>query len=172
MLILFILSEVAELLQEWLHKGERDLDTARLTLDNRHEYTDIICYHCQQAVEKYLKAYLVYLDTPFEKKHDLGYRIDLIVENDKDIEQFYDFVETLSGYAVEIRYPDDWSEPNIEEAIPDNALIVLLPDYDSILAEKNRELAEANKEPGQTIVHVRIKKLKASRIEDLALQLA
>ena len=104
------------LIKEWLHKGERDLDTARLTLDNRPEYTDIICYHCQQAVEKYLKAYLVYLDTPFEKKHDLDYLIDLIVENDKDIEQFYDFVETLSGYAVEIRYPDDWSEPSIEEA--------------------------------------------------------
>ena len=62
--------------------------------------------------------------------------------------------------------------PEIEEAIPDNALIVLLPDYDSILAGKNRELAEANKEPGQTIVYVRIKKLRASRIEDLSLQLA
>ena len=62
--------------------------------------------------------------------------------------------------------------PEIEEAIPDNALIVLLPDYDSILAEKNRELAKANKEPGQTIVYVRIKKLRASRIEDLSLQLA
>ena len=62
--------------------------------------------------------------------------------------------------------------PEIEEAIPDNALIVLLPDYDSILAKKNRELAEANKEPGQTIVYVRIKKLRASRIEYLSLQLA
>lgn len=105
------------LVKEWMQKAERDLDTARLTLDNKPEYTDIICYHCQQAVEKYLKAYLVYLNTPFEKKHDLDYLIDLIVENDKDIEQFYDTVETLSGYAVEIRYPtDEQSEPSIEEA--------------------------------------------------------
>jgi HEPN domain-containing protein len=104
------------LVKEWIHKAERDLNTARLTLDHKPEYTDIICYHSQQAVEKYLKAYLVYLNTPFEKKHDLDYLIDLIVENDKDIEQFYDTVEILSGYAVEIRYPDDWSEPNAEEA--------------------------------------------------------
>jgi len=55
--------------------------------------------------------------------------------------------------------------PEIEEAIPDNALIVLLPDYDSILAEKNRELAEANKELGQTIVYVKVEKLRASRYD-------
>lgn len=105
------------LVREWIRKAERDLDTVRLTLENKPEYTDIICYHCQQAVEKYLKSYLVFLDTPFEKKHDLDYLIDLIVENDKEVEQFYDMVETLSGYAVEIRYPaDDQSEPSIEEA--------------------------------------------------------
>ena len=55
--------------------------------------------------------------------------------------------------------------PEIEEAIPDNALIVLLPDYDSILAEKNRELAEANIELGQTIVYVKVEKLRASRYD-------
>jgi hypothetical protein len=62
--------------------------------------------------------------------------------------------------------------PEIEESIPDNAMIVLLPDYDKELAEKNIELAEANKEPGQTIVHVRVEKLRASRIEGLTLQMA
>ena len=55
--------------------------------------------------------------------------------------------------------------PEIEEAIPDNALIVLLPDYDSILAEKNRELAEANKELGEAIVYVKVEKLRASRYD-------
>jgi hypothetical protein len=49
------------LVKEWIRKAERDLDTAHLTLDNKPAYTDIICYHCQQAVEKYLKAYLVHL---------------------------------------------------------------------------------------------------------------
>jgi hypothetical protein len=62
--------------------------------------------------------------------------------------------------------------PEIEKAIPDNAMIVLLPDYDTQLAEKNKELAEANREPGQTMVYVRVKKMRVSRIEELSLQMA
>ena len=62
--------------------------------------------------------------------------------------------------------------PEIEEKIPDNALIVLAPDYDKELAEKNIELADANKESGQTIVYVRVEKLRISRIEGLTLQMA
>jgi len=61
--------------------------------------------------------------------------------------------------------------PEIEEKIPDNAMIVLLPDYDKELAEMNKKLAEANKEAGQTIVYVRVEKLRASRIEGLTLQM-
>jgi len=61
--------------------------------------------------------------------------------------------------------------PEIEEKIPDNAMIVLLPEYDKELAETNMKLAEANKEAGQTIVYVRVEKLRASRIEGLTLQM-
>ncbi|NCO83128.1 MAG: hypothetical protein COZ31_04465 [Nitrospirae bacterium CG_4_10_14_3_um_filter_44_29] len=62
--------------------------------------------------------------------------------------------------------------PEIEDNIPDNAMIVLVPDYDKELAEKNIELAASNKEPGQAVVYVRVEKLRASRIEGLTLQVA
>ena len=62
--------------------------------------------------------------------------------------------------------------PEIEEEIPDSALIVLVPEYDQELANKNIELAEASKEPGQAVVYVKVKKLRASRIEGLTLQVA
>ncbi len=62
--------------------------------------------------------------------------------------------------------------PEIEEKIPNNAMIVLLPDYDKELAEMNMQLAAANKEPGQAIVYVRVERLRASRIEGLTLQVA
>ena len=62
--------------------------------------------------------------------------------------------------------------PEIEEKIPDNAMIVMVPEYDRELAEKNIELANNNKEPGQTIVYVTVKRLRASRIEGVSLQVA
>lgn len=65
-----------------------------------------------------------------------------------------------------------FEHPEIEEKIPDNAMIVLVPEYDQELAEKNIELAEANKEPGQTIVYVKVERLRISRIEGLTLQIA
>ncbi|MBI5193756.1 MAG: hypothetical protein HZA08_10000 [Nitrospirae bacterium] len=62
--------------------------------------------------------------------------------------------------------------PEIEEQIPDNSMIVLVPEYDQELATQNIELAEANKEPGQTIVYVKVARLRASRIEGLTLKVA
>ena len=62
--------------------------------------------------------------------------------------------------------------PEIEKKIPDNALIVLLPDYDKELAEMNTKLAEKNREPGQAIVFVKVEKLRASRIDGLSLRVA
>ena len=62
--------------------------------------------------------------------------------------------------------------PEIEEKIPGNAMIVLLPDYDQELAAMNKKLAEASREPGQAIVYVRVEKLRASRIDGLTLQVA
>jgi CRISPR/Cas system-associated protein Csm6 len=62
--------------------------------------------------------------------------------------------------------------PEIEDNIPDNAMIVLVPEYDNELSEKNIELAEANREEGQPIVYVRVKKMRTSRIEGLTLQVA
>jgi hypothetical protein len=53
--------------------------------------------------------------------------------------------------------------PEIAEMIPENALIVLLPEEDSELSAKNQELAQARREPGQPVVFVRVEKLTPPR---------
>ena len=49
--------------------------------------------------------------------------------------------------------------PEVAEQIPLNAQIVLLPDDDPELSQTNRELAAAQREPGQPVVYVHIQQL-------------
>lgn len=104
-----------ELVKEWLYKASHDLEMAQLAMEYKPKLRDSICFHCQQAVEKSLKAYLVYLDMPFQKTHSLTYLLDLIDERDNISEDVYLKIEILESYAVEIRYPDGWYEPTETE---------------------------------------------------------
>ena len=93
--------------EQWIIKGDHDLGTAKITYLYIPEYLDTVTFHCQQAVEKYLKAYLIFLSTQFRFSHDLVYLLDLITQIDIDFNTFYDPVSELQGYAVEIRYPNE-----------------------------------------------------------------
>lgn len=105
-----------ELVKEWMHKADHDLGMAKMALEHNPEYTDSICFHCQQAAEKYLKSYLVYLEISFGKTHSLVYLLDLVKEKSAIITEVYEIAESLEGYAVDVRYPDDMYEPDIKEA--------------------------------------------------------
>lgn len=97
----------ADEIRQWLSKGDHDLGTAKITYLHIPEYIDTVTFHCQQAVEKYLKAYLIFQSTTFKFSHDLIYLLDLITQKDPDFEGYYDTVSELQGYAVEIRYPGE-----------------------------------------------------------------
>lgn len=49
--------------------------------------------------------------------------------------------------------------PDVADKIPDNALVVLVPDDDPALCRKNLALARRHRERNQPVVHVRVKKL-------------
>jgi len=50
-----------DLVKNWLDKAEKDLISAKHELSFKDMVTESVCFHCQQAVEKYLKAYLLFL---------------------------------------------------------------------------------------------------------------
>jgi len=62
--------------------------------------------------------------------------------------------------------------PELEGEIPNNALIVLLPEYDAELSKINLEIATKNREEKQPVVYVRVQRLRKSRIEGLELKVA
>jgi|WetSurMetagenome_2_1015567.scaffolds.fasta_scaffold880349_2 HEPN domain-containing protein len=54
----------------WLRKADSDLANAELCLA-AEKSLDTACFHCQQAAEKALKAYLIVKHAEFPLTHDL-----------------------------------------------------------------------------------------------------
>jgi len=109
-------NDTNDLIAEWVRKAEGDYLTASRELSFTDPVTDTICFHCQQAAEKYLKAYLIYLDIDFPYTHEIGDLVALLIPHDPEIGHFTETADALTDYAVDIRYPDDSAAPTIEEA--------------------------------------------------------
>lgn len=105
-----------ELVKEWLRKADNDLLNVENNLNSERVPTDTVCFHCQQCAEKYLKAYLVYRKIEFPNIHNLLRLMELCKESDETFETLRNYLLILNDYAVEIRYPDDWYEPGIDDA--------------------------------------------------------
>ncbi len=106
-----------EIVLRWMKKGDNDLKAVEHLLEFEDAPTDIITFHCEQAVEKYLKAYLTFVNIRVKKTHDLESILNLCIEKDKEFETLdREKISELTFYGVEVRYPDDFYEPTIEEA--------------------------------------------------------
>ena len=108
--------EVAEILRQWVRKAEHDLEAARriISIEEGCPF-DTVCFHCQQAAEKYLKCLLTYLGIQTPRTHDLKALVALVPAEQRLSLGIKDIVE-LNPYAVGVRYADDWREPELTDA--------------------------------------------------------
>jgi HEPN domain-containing protein len=68
-----------------------------------------------QRVKKWIiKAYLTLKGRDFGKTHNLEFLLRLCSEEDKDFDKLN--VGDLTFYAVDVRYPDEFYTPSLEEA--------------------------------------------------------
>jgi len=89
---------------EWIHKAENDLKAAEILLDSGEDCpAEVVCFHCQQCIEKYLKAVLAYQGVSAPKTHDIEILADLVAGQNIVISS--EDSRTFSAYAVETRYP-------------------------------------------------------------------
>ena len=97
-----------EEVKEWFEIADSDFDSAKILNEAVRKHYEIICYHCAQAVEKYLKGYLIFNDILPKKTHDLtSLNIDCR-EIDPDFQNIYDECGFLTTYATDIRYPNQY----------------------------------------------------------------
>lgn len=108
--------EVIEVLRQWVRKAEHDLEAAnRIMAIEEGCPFDTVCFHCQQAAEKYLKCLLTYLGIQAPRTHDLKALAALIPADQGISLRITELVE-LNPYAVDVRYADDWREPQLADA--------------------------------------------------------
>lgn len=105
----------------WFNKAQNDLKTGKDEFKTENPATDTICFHMQQAVEKYLKGYLVYFGHEAEKTHNISRILEKCLSMDASFTALADAgIEILTPYGTVIRYPDDFYMPDnseTEEAI-------------------------------------------------------
>ena len=92
--------------REWVKKAEGDFKVASQILRRRKDIVpDAACFHCQQCVEKYLKARLVEAGIAFPRIHDLLKLLNLCLPVEPLWSPFAKDVDAMSDYAVDFRYP-------------------------------------------------------------------
>jgi HEPN domain-containing protein len=90
----------------WIAKAESDFAGARLVLEHGEEHiADLVCFHCQQCAEKYLKGFLNEQDIEFPREHALIPLLELCVAFDDSFNPLKPALNGLNTYAVTIRYP-------------------------------------------------------------------
>ena len=82
-----------------------DLKSAEFLLNMKPLPLEIICYHCQQSAEKYLKGYIALNGGEILRTHDLTILNKICSKyNEKFKEVDEDCIE-LVDYGVHVRYP-------------------------------------------------------------------
>jgi HEPN domain-containing protein len=90
---------------EWIQIAEEDFYAAQLLNQAERKPMEIICYHCAQAIEKYLKGYLTYIGIMPEKTHNLLLLLQSCIENNIAFENIRIECGLLNKFTNEIRYP-------------------------------------------------------------------
>jgi len=113
------------IVDEWLTIAEMNISSANFLRKMRPLPIEIICYHCQQSAEKYLKAYLAFKEIETLKTHDLVLLNDLCQKHDTEFSLLSDECLRLTDYGVSIRYPYhlDLNQTDMEIALRDSQKI-------------------------------------------------
>ena len=90
--------------KEWIAFADKDLQAAQVLINEDFPLTNIVVFHCQQCIEKYLKAFLVENDVPIIKTHDLV-KLSGMVSKIKQLEIDDEKLLIIDDVYVETRYP-------------------------------------------------------------------
>jgi len=108
------------LVEEWLKRAHSNLERAKAGKISDEILFEDLCFDCQQAVEKSIKAFLVHRNIEFDKIHSISKLLKQIEDAGITVPEEIKETSELTVYAVDTRYPGDYdpvTEPEYRLAL-------------------------------------------------------
>ena len=96
-----------EFFKQWLIKAQEDWDTVQILTTQENFPKGAVCFHCQQCIEKLIKAVLVKHRVEFPKTHDIDRLVRLVRDWVPGLAKLLPFAQKLTIHGVDTRYPDE-----------------------------------------------------------------
>ncbi len=106
---------------QWFNSANSDLESAIFLKNMKPKPLEIICYHCEQSAEKYLKGFFVFKSIKPQKTHDLVFLCKELSKLEPDFKKLINKCDSLTIYSTNVRYPFyiQIEETDMEKAIID-----------------------------------------------------
>ena len=92
--------------KEWLLLAHTDIRSCENNLEDEY-VTNIVAFHCQQAIEKCFKAIIEENNINFQRTHSL-FRLHKLIENEIDFDIDLNQLENIDEIYTSSRYPSDF----------------------------------------------------------------
>ncbi len=96
-----------EIAREWIEKAEEDYGFACASIEGT-DYFAQVCFHFQQAAEKYLKSFIVAKELEFRAVHNLMELLEICKRNNPAIQELQHACRFLNAFYIDTRYPVHW----------------------------------------------------------------
>lgn len=103
-----------KVVREWVEKAEEDFGFASLGL-REMEYLPQVCFHFQQAAEKYLKAFIIAKELEFRPVHNLLELLEICRQKEPGVGEIEEACCYLNPFYIDTRYPVHWPSNYTEE---------------------------------------------------------
>ncbi|MDR3599004.1 MAG: HEPN domain-containing protein [Desulfosporosinus sp.] len=93
-----------ESINEWFVMAQKDLRSAKILFEYDAD-NEIVCFHCQQTLEKYLKGYLIAMTGELQEGHNLLKLCKRAMLHDLKFNVFLKDMAFVNVFYIETRYP-------------------------------------------------------------------
>jgi len=89
---------------EWFGMALKDLNGAKILFEHDADF-GLVCFHCQQVIEKYFKGYLIFKTGRLYEGHSLIKLCKFAMEHESGFGQFLKDCSFVNSFYIETRYP-------------------------------------------------------------------